>query len=137
MTTETQNPLEAALLSIITNTTQAVGKGIDFLSEQIPDVIHQLLVWEASKAGIIAFCWIVVAGVLITISTKLYKFSKSHVTKSTYDERKGFGYFCSIITGILSVGALSGMVVQLLIVVQIWLAPKIFLIQYAASLVRG
>lgn len=129
--------LEQALLSIINSTTQAVGKGIDFLSEQIPDVIHQLLLWEASKAGIIAVCWIALSVALAIISVKLWKHGRNYNPSHRYDEESGFSLFGAGLLAILSAASFCGVIVNLLNIVQIMIAPKIFLIQYAAHLVKG
>ncbi len=83
MTTETvQSPLEAALLSIINNTTQAVGKGIDFLSTQIPDVIHQLLMWKAVESFIWFIIPVIFIVVVLVVCTKIDRqLPKEHLNK--------------------------------------------------------
>ena len=134
-TVVTQSPLEAALLQIINTTTQAVGKGIDFLSEQIPDVIRQLLMWHATKNAVISVLLIGIAVILIVISCKIWKHGKNYIAKTQHDEEKGFSYFISGILGLISILPLCLAVNKALIVLKIVIAPKIFLIEYAAELI--
>jgi hypothetical protein len=44
--------LQQALSAILNKTMSGVDAGISFLSSEIPDVIHQLLVWKMAQASV-------------------------------------------------------------------------------------
>lgn len=129
MTTETPtpvNPLEQALASILQKTVNAVEAGVSFLSDQLPDVIQQLLIWHAVKSGV----WFVITLICtIVLGRWLYKTLKSPDCWDDY--------------GPLPI-LFGGAVVFLFVItfknldwLQILVAPKLYLIEYAAELYKG
>lgn len=110
-------------------TTAKASNGIDaavsFSQAQIPDVIHQLLMWHAvSSAGIQALCVLVI---IACVYLMIFAWNK--------------GDDADIV--ILSLLVTSGIEITSTVVffnyfdwLKIWLAPKLYLIEYAASLVK-
>lgn len=144
--------LNEALVQIIQSTQGAVEKGIGFLSDQIPDVIQQLLLWKFAEA--LAYTAVGVLG-LVIIAVLLFKHAIRRVDKvvqtpGRYDTEKtiykeslvydkdGDVHFGVIILGL---GSFFGGIISLcaaesvFTALQIWLAPKVFLIEYASKLV--
>ena len=117
--------LDQILISTIQKATDATGKAIDFASDQAPDVINQLLtykLWE--NISVAVFCFII-----------LFAYVKGFKKVKEYDE--------DAIPPYLAVGCLV-MIVPLLLglssiieAIQIAIAPKLFLIEYAAGLIKG
>lgn len=129
--------LRDALASAITKATAGVGSAIDFLSGQIPDVIHQLLLWEFAKS----FLWFAVAAVvfllcLVSLITGL-KNNKSWLWEDAYWKPSKRTISPTILIPILSgCAGFAGMFTHLTWL-QIWIAPKIFLIEYMAAVVKN
>lgn len=117
--------LQQALLVIIHKTTNAVGASIDFLSGQIPDVIHQLLVWHAVKSGLLC--------TLFLVATSLVIFAVYKIEKKTQPIDRGIPSMVGIVVSIFLLFGAS----QNFEWLQILVAPKIFLIEYATSLVKA
>lgn len=125
------NPLEQALVEILQKTVNALEAGVDFLSAQIPDVIPQLLMWHALKSGIVFGLGVIgMIFAVVLFNKALVAFKKA----KTYDnEGPGFGMFLSVIGGIICFLIAYNHLDWL----QILVAPKLYLIEYAAELYKG
>ena len=105
------------------------ANAVEFAKAQIPDVIQQLIVWKTAEyaASVVVFS----AGAIY-----LYRlFKKAHeASQETYDDGPMFGM---VATGIVGLGCSLGAVLNAFALLKIYLAPKVWLLQYAASLVTG
>jgi hypothetical protein len=132
------NPLEKALTDILTKATAGVEKGIDFLNAELPKVVEQLLLWKMwesllycifSVGLIIVLCFIPFA---IYKNLKKFKFLEwdfeIQIVVSTIGGTCGF---IGLIFACIKAFSMFNVVW-----LQIWLAPKIYLIEYAASLLK-
>ncbi|AVH85315.1 hypothetical protein RsoM2USA_387 [Ralstonia phage RsoM2USA] len=137
--TKALDPLSEALTHIIDATVKAGTAGINFLSEQIPDVIHQLLVWKAIQS-FLPFMLGIVA--MIAGSYAMYYIIKMYRKNvAAYEQRRphGLGYdaFVEWILGLCAAGVVVmgffGAATHMTWL-QIIVAPKIYLIEYAAHL---
>lgn len=147
--------LQQALASILGKTMQGVEAGVSFLSTEIPDVIHQLLVWKMAQSSVYLSLYIIAAFVGILLICKSYKTvfeyqRGSHLYYGNSGELEKEGkrlmdeYGAKIPFSIIGCAAgfmsiiflLVGGVAEMSTVIQIWLAPKIYLIEYAASLAK-
>lgn len=117
------------LVKMIDVTVQSVSDVVEFGKQQIPEVIHQLLMWNIMKASI----WVVLSaafsiGLVMLVNRK----------KSALEEAEtGLG-ICIQIFGWLIALLLGGSIFinNLLDAVYIWIAPKVWLIEYASELVK-
>lgn len=112
-----------ALSEIIQKAADGIDGAVLFTQEHLPDVVHQLLVWHSVKSGIGFFL-----GILILIATacflvRVYRTMRSDdavlVTLFSFLPA-GLGFVCVV----TSLGWL-----------QILIAPKLYLLEYAANLV--
>ncbi|AVH85318.1 hypothetical protein RsoM2USA_390 [Ralstonia phage RsoM2USA] len=119
--------LPEALAKIIDKSINAIDAGVNFLSEQIPDVIHQLLLYNLVWS---LMWWIVgLIGMIISIVTVFYV-CKSE--KWTGDET-GAACMAMFFLFMVSMVTFASHWEWL----QIWLAPKIYLIEYATHLYKS
>lgn len=136
--------LQAALADILTKTTTAVEAGVDFLQAELPDVIQQLLAWKLaySVATILVGT---VALLLVGWSFRFYKkewLLDSEGRRHRYKTTIVFDSDGDVHPGIIGlIGAqIFGTVVFFAGLnftwLQILIAPKIYLIEYAASLAK-
>lgn len=121
--------LNDALVAIIQKTQGAVESGVSFLSEQIPDVIQQLLMWKFYEAVVLCAMLAVFQLVVVWGAFKTYK-----ITVETQDAVPFAPYI--IIMGFCSLFITGFAVGFLLKALQIYIAPKVWLIEYAASLAK-
>ncbi len=143
--------MQSAVATMIEKATSGVEAGIDFLSAEITDVIHQLLMWKMVESltffGIgvvilIAAFWSIGANSRLINKAKadhangeLWTFFSDRKlnTSSAYDAIvSGVGYWGSGFA--LAIGFITVIVNRDWL--QIWIAPKVYLIEYAASLAK-
>lgn len=133
--------LQNSLIEIIKESTSSIKSGISFLQSEIPDVINQLLVWKFYQNLTISILSLIF---VILLSILLYKIFSNRSQRYFWEKNKWIDYM--EITGLgftismLSVSGIIGLVVTFLLstfnVLQIYIAPKIFLIEYASQLVK-
>lgn len=124
--------LQAALAELISKANQGVDGAVSFMSAELPDVIHQLLVWYSVKSAIMFAISMAVLVAWFLAERVAIKWMRS--ANQDMDD-------WVVVYGLM--GTL-GRVVPLTIVMftfsidwlQIWIAPKIWLIEYAASLAK-
>lgn len=149
--------LQTSLSEIIQYTVTSVKDGMDFLKDQIPDVVHQLLMWKLVSSGV-SFTIYLIAFIIALVCLKK---AIGHLTKyirgeglwqnselPIEEQRKGKlmmkeaesslpfvaaqGFYFIIATLAFFAGGLD----RLQEILQISIAPKIYLIEYAASMVK-
>lgn len=135
--------LQQALTAILNKTMSGVDAGVNFLSAEIPDVIHQLLLWKMVESLLIF-----IGGLILLVICSVFVYKQTRRVKTgegTYGSYKANFVFDSDgdhpgIIGVISV-AVFGLGFGIggicnLNWLQIWIAPKIYLIEYAASLAK-
>ncbi|ELC6296687.1 hypothetical protein RJO53_002832 [Enterobacter hormaechei] len=152
------------LVDLLQKASNGIDAAVSFSQAQIPDVVNQLLLWKAASSFLtffIGLCLIFAGPKLIIRSYKRAKswhesamqkaqsdfdngkawtrYSPgSSVTSVSFDSINGSGWAITLVAGlsfiVLFVLALA--FVTELDWLKIWLAPKLYLIEYAASLVK-
>jgi len=122
------NILEKALVDILQKATAGVEKGVDFLHAEIPVVIEQLLMWHMWSSIITNLIWLTICIILYIV---VYKFYKRGNLKNDIDYYLGGSAICIVTTIILLCVIFNTTWLQILI------APKVYLIEYAAGLSKG
>jgi hypothetical protein len=105
---------------------------VDFVKEQAPDVVNQLILWEIWFHGL----WVVVGLILLLVgavfSVKLWK--KFSVTRYPNDGAYfGFGFVATIV----AVGGAVLLFVNTPLMLKPIVAPKVWLIEYVANLIKN
>lgn len=136
------------LKEIMERALTGVDAAVEFSQQQLPDIIHQLLMWHFVKAGVE-----VVIGILMVVGLVMaYKKWGKKVKVNPDDE----DWRCNcepnlIYDGHGDIGQQVIFVMPTIIVIaiisltnlwsiftmlQIWLAPKLYLLEYGAGLVK-
>ena len=128
--------LQEALALLIGKTTNGIEAGAEFLTNEIPDVVQQLLLWYGVQSAIVAVLGVILLYLSIFFLNKMIlpKDKDNSVLHDSY----GFSEL-GIATTIASVlGLFIGfpMSMQILETIQIYIAPKIWLIEYVANLAK-
>ncbi|EKH7614152.1 hypothetical protein O9K73_001759 [Escherichia coli] len=132
------------LVELLQKASNGIDAAVSFSQAQIPDVVHQLLIWSFVHSALFQ-----VTGLLLLIAAmKLPGFARTARNNgerwTSFDGCPNDGYFISsFYYDICTVFApIFGSIIGVLIIafnfewLKIWLAPKLFLIEYAASLVK-
>ena len=137
--------LQKSLADILTKATSGVEAGVTFLSAEVPDVIHQLLMWKLAEALIgTAFAVIILVSLVwgfikySGVGTQL-KDSGGRKITLTHDAYGNLSPYTIFTYG----GGLFAMSIAtvctyegLLEALKIYIAPKAYLIEYAALLAK-
>lgn len=124
--------LQKALAEIIGKVNGGIDGAASFMSAQIPDVVSQLLTWYATKSAIM--CSLAVIVMVAWFFAERCAIKTLRAGSADFDD-------WAIVYGLL--GSIARIMPILFVVsylnidwLQIWLAPKIWLIEYAASLAK-
>ena len=124
--------LQAALAELINKANQGVDGAVSFMSAELPDVIHQLLVWYSVKSAIMFAIFIATLAAWAVAERWAVRVIKG--SDASVDD---------IFILYVLAGSIARLIPILIAVctfstdwLQIWIAPKIWLIEYAASLAK-
>ncbi|MHC4607862.1 MAG: hypothetical protein ACYTAF_13195 [Planctomycetota bacterium] len=120
--------LQEALTELITKSLSGIDTAKEFFSAEIPDVISQLLVWHGVYNFILFLCGAVLLSVFIFLNYRQYKWWKKKGDISDHPE---------ILANLLQIFPVMGIHYLLNFEwLQIWVAPKVWLLEYASKIVR-
>lgn len=129
--------LQEALSKLLEKTLNGVDTAGDFLAEEIPDVLSQLLMWHGVYNFVMFTMSILLAvtGIRLVTKTMSNLDTKEHWAHSAKDnEPISFTGLMVIVIGLLSFG--TGCVLLNFQWLKVWLAPKVWLLEYAAQLTK-
>jgi len=117
--------LQKALSEILNKANNGIDSSGEFLAGELPEVISQLLLWHGVKSAAMCFFGVVFCVVWVWANKKQYDFAKENDLLN--NPLMMFNVFQLPFVFI-------PLVAFNLVWLQIWIAPKIFLIEYAAKL---
>ena len=129
------NETDKQLAEILKKGLETAEKTGNFIVEQAPDLIRQLLIWKTVEYSIY-----VIMGISLIIY--FHRWTKK-VTKEMKEKKDDYeDYFMSSFPNLLiAVGQISFLIIGILLIaenlhslIQIVFAPKIYLIEYTAQL---
>ncbi len=121
--------LQEALASLLSKTVSGIDAGTAFLQTELPDVIQQLLVWKAAVSGMSMIGF-------FALAYAIYRLNKwqMHYWNGVLEHDELLDH-PEAIFNLFQIAWLIPLVhLWSIDWLQIWLAPKIYLIEYAASL---
>jgi hypothetical protein len=126
--------LDEALATLIEKSVSGIDKASEFLVGEIPDVVYQLLLWH----GVSSFIQFLIGVVLFTFIVWKWWFDGAMARlyqKEKEETGDGFGtmLFGNSCIGVALIPPLALINTEWL---QIWIAPKVWLLEYAAQLVK-
>lgn len=139
--------LNQALTSMIMGATKTAGQTKDFLVAQTPDAVRQLLAWKLAESFIYFLLSFLLAAAILFNLRKFINFGiKENWGDDEYKDNVSIEHEQMIpvlvIWGISSavliiVGTIIAFSIFNLNWLQIWIAPKVYLIEYAKTLITG
>ena len=136
MESELQNKFEEVLLSLITQAEDAAV----FIKGEIPEVLEQLLMWEFAHS-LAMFIIGVLIPVAVFIGSRFWWSKIKDKDAGSSNEFMGIDhnysfpwFFLSVIASVIALAAFNRLIN--LTWLQIWLAPKVYLIEYSSELVK-
>ena len=148
-----QDNMVAALERMILFAVDSAEKAGEMLTEQVPDIVMQLLSWHALKYGINAFIGLVLVILTVWMCIHIYKqFMIPHPDDKTVKSSKwyydrwgewktrdnwdGVIFIKICITFLISIIGIVMLYKNLMLTLYIIVAPKLYLIEYGVDLIR-
>ena len=123
--------LNTALATLIEQATTGIDASVGFLQAELPDVVTQLLMWHGVKSGLYCLLALLILAAWGCVEVVVIKMGK----KEKWDSEDWifvYGMF----------GTIPRLLPFLIVMIffnttwlQIWIAPKVWLLEYAAKLV--
>lgn len=128
---------------VLTDLLQKASNGIDsavaFSQAQIPDIVHQLLMWNFVSSII---CMIASAAIFISCLVFVFWLLKQRKEGAGWTEFLGNSSISSVAYDFTMFASITFTVISLCVFassfdwLKIWIAPKLYLMEYAASLIK-
>lgn len=121
------------LIPLLENTKDGLAIAIDFLCEQSPILVNEILLWEGIKSGIICLIFIILMIVGMMLTRYIRPYIKKPKCKQFCDEEP---IDCPVCPVLAVMGHIIPYIVLPIIVLynntwlQILIAPRLFLIEY-------
>ncbi len=131
-----QNTLEQALIKSLDGIQKTGTELVDALYQQAPEVVEQLLMWHAAEAFIQCIAAILALGIPFAVY-KVVNHLYQKLEVATWEDDHGF-WLPVILISIVSVvlGLLTFVAYINIKWLKIWIAPKVYLLEYLADIVK-
>ncbi|HCO3755888.1 TPA: hypothetical protein ACNTUM_000630 [Escherichia coli] len=141
------------LVDLLQKASNGIDAAVSFSQAQIPDVIHQLLVWNFTKSLASTIFVILTIPIVVKFARGMFKRQQDgFFDNEGYSWDKGkpkykptlvwqrdgdLSPFTMIFAGAIGIYAVISLgVIADMTWLKIWIAPKLYLIEYAAHLVK-
>lgn len=111
------------MLDLLQKASDGIDSAVSFSQAQIPDVVHQLLMWNAISSIVVQLLCLFIIVVCIKVCVKAHEYD--HDLFIIYLLLFSIIIFASLCVLFSNFDWL-----------KIWIAPKLYLIEYAASLMK-
>ena len=132
--------IEDTVVELIQKSVSSVEQGISWISGELPDVIHQFLMWKLAASILFIVLWCIGAFIWSRYCAEYKRIEvQNSSNRNTYNapiiDTETYETIL-ILSGLVMSVLFFGVVVCGFTILQILIAPKIYLIEYAASLVK-
>jgi len=124
--------LQNALVEILIRAISGIDSSVAFMQAELPDVVHELLLWYGVKGILMCFIGVTLIVAMVKVDILAFKKMRNSGDFDFMDVAFFYGAIGSIVrlVYLFPIGMLN------LEWLQIWIAPKIWLMEYAAELVK-
>ena len=147
MNEQLNNTMQDAATQLINKAMSGLDHAAGFLSAEIPDYVYQLIMWHGMKHGLTALLMLLITltwfyyGVARPVKMICHGF-KNKEPNFFVDEKR---YYDGMELSVPSMALLFNLFLifpfgtfcsSAMTAIQIWIAPKVWLVEYAAQLVK-
>ena len=121
--------MNATLTEALTDVISSVTQAKDFILEQAPDVVQQLLAWELWSSLVLGTFFMVLSIFVFVCVIRTH--IKRHKINTTWDDPLvPLGYAAALVPTLPAI-------CEYMEALKVLIAPKLYLIEYAARLAQG
>lgn len=137
------NELDAVVAKLLLDSAESVSEAKAFVLSELPDVIQQLLVWHATRSVLLTMLGLFI---LLTPIMLIWKYGgkgepmpnslgEYYADTLTHDYQGKLDLDCLLWLALpISLTTLAGILLINIDWLQIWIAPKLYIIEYARGL---
>lgn len=134
MKEEIQSKIMEQIGDVAEMTKEGIMKAVEVMQEQCPLLVDELLRWEFAISLIIMSSFVAVGLLIALVAARLWKWARER--ESIVRCADGDSYIFPIIFSIISPIAICVGVTTNLTWLKIWIAPRLFLLEYISELVK-
>ena len=123
--------LQEVILEMLGSVTSAASTATGFLTGEIPLYVQELLLWHGWYSAVICVIGAVILVAGLTIDIKVFQSVNQNSSEWTGDDWFIYAVFGLIPRALIYIPSLFALNLTWL---QIWIAPRVFLVEYAAKL---
>jgi len=128
--------LQKAITELLTRSVEGVDAATAFISQELPDYVYQLLLWYSFHSVFWGTVFTLGLGSLFFVAyRRFWMWSKREMEKDIHKDNDGW-YFGRAMLGIFAVLPFIGGFSYYMEAVKIWIAPKLWLVEYASNFVK-
>lgn len=129
--------MQQALVAILNKTMSGIEAGTSFLQAELPDVIHQLIAWKLASSLLAMLISIIVIFAYWRFVRAFMKSEIGGALKDSWGNPTAPAFAGLVVGGCASAVSLAVILSDGFTALQIALAPKVYLIEHAASLAKS
>jgi len=118
---------------ILTLIADSIQQSKDFVLEQAPDAIQQLVAWKRVETLI----GVVVGLLLLAVAVYLARTLKEKAMKAEHDVEIFIVTARGCLAAIATLGGVGAVLTHASPCLQVWIAPKLFVIEYLADILKA
>ena len=132
--------LQAELLKIVNGIREGATTVFDVLKTEIPDILQQLLLWHGVQSFVffvLAIIMLIAVPVLVWYVLRYWKNWRNIEEYNDKEFYEGVGIAKTIMSVCAAVGCLAGGLGYVNIEwLKIWIAPKVWLLEYITTMIK-
>lgn len=113
---------------LLLKASNGIDSAVAFSQAQMPDVIEQLMRWKMASYGLRVFTCILLLALMCFFIRKSWQWHEGC-------EKETAGFAGLILSGAITLISLLALFANVGNAIQLWFAPKVWLIEYAADLI--
>ena len=128
---------EERLSKLLDGIESSVRTSSDFVAEQAPMVVQELIAWKFWSAVVIAGVFAVLAIIALTIAVKARRYALAYKPTYTCDERGGLMHAFAVVMALAFLGACGGATYWSCQALKTSVAPRLVVLEEIGNIVRA
>ncbi|MEQ9723982.1 hypothetical protein ABQG65_22910 [Yersinia alsatica] len=113
---------------LLLKASNGIDSAVTFSQAQMPDVIEQLMRWKMASYGLRVFTCILLLALMCFFIRRSWQWYEGY-------EKETAGFVGLLLSGAITLISLLVLFANVGNAIQLWFAPKVWLIEYAADLI--
>lgn len=129
---------DEAIAKVLETALTGLQKTGEFVVEQAPDLVRQLILYKTATYAVALLFGLILLSITLVSIRKLLKARKAYIaSRSGYADASAYELPAALIGLVGGGSGLALISTNTFNLIKITLAPRVWLLEYAASLVRG